>query len=82
MFDNPYFVAALTAVLTAALTYLYARTLEDPKTANKTFFKVLVAGLVAGGLTTWLAAYYGGGDTAGSGTMMDRPPTQPFMQAL
>jgi hypothetical protein len=43
-----------------------------------------VSGLVAGGLTTWLAAYLGGGEGGGSGTAlaMDRPPTEPFMQAL
>jgi hypothetical protein len=51
--QQPYVFAVVVAFLTAALAWMYSRTLEqEPRAPTKTFFKTLAAGLIAGlGLT-------------------------------
>jgi len=86
MLTNPYFLVVLTALATALLAMLYARSTEtDPKAANKTFYKTLACGLLAGAGVTYAAtAWLGGGEdtlsAGGGGGGMDRPPAQPFME--
>ena len=53
--SHPYMVAIVISLLTAGLSWGYARTLsKDPEDARKTFNKTLAAGLIAALLTTWL----------------------------
>ena len=74
MLLNPYLAAALAALATALVAYLYARTLDKKSDeANKAFFKTLAAGLVGGGAVTWLLSRGGGGGG-------EAPPMQPFME--
>lgn len=46
--QQPYVFAVVVAILTAALTYFYSRTIEADDKSNKTFFKTLTAGLLVG----------------------------------
>lgn len=53
--NHPYVFSLLIAVLTAALMWLYTRTIEKDKSiVNKTFNKTLAAGVVAALALTWL----------------------------
>lgn len=55
--QQPYVFALTIALLTAALAYMYSRTTEkEPAGANKTFFKTLAAGALAGIGLTWLTS--------------------------
>jgi len=55
--QQPYMFAMALAVLTALLAYLYSRTTErDGAQANKTFFKTLAAGALAGVGLTYLTS--------------------------
>ena len=52
---NPHGFGISIAVLTALLSYLYARTTESDKTAqNKVFWKTLVIGVISALVLTWL----------------------------
>lgn len=52
---HPYVFSLLIAVVTAALIWLYTRTIEkDKDVVNKTFNKTLAAGVVAALALTWL----------------------------
>ena len=54
---NSYAFAVVVALLTATLSWLYARTIEkDKDVVNKTFFKTLVAGLIAGVALAWFVS--------------------------
>jgi hypothetical protein len=46
--QQPYVFAIAAAVLTAAVIYFYAKTIESDERCNKTFFKTLAAGLLVG----------------------------------
>ena len=46
--QQPYVFAVAAAVLTAAVIYFYAKTMEGDERCNKTFFKTLAAGLLVG----------------------------------
>lgn len=47
--SHPYVFAVLVALLTAGLSWMYARTIEkDPEVIKKTFNKTLAAALIAG----------------------------------
>lgn len=53
--NHPYMFALSIAVLTAALMWLYTRTIEkDPEVVRKTFFKTLLVGVIAAFALTWL----------------------------
>jgi Na+-driven multidrug efflux pump len=53
--NHPYIFSLALALLTASLTWLYARTIEkDKDKVNKTFNKTLAAGVVAALALTWL----------------------------
>ena len=53
--NHPYIFSLAIALLTATLSWLYARTIEkDPEKVGKTFNKTLAAGIVAALLLTWL----------------------------
>lgn len=52
--DHPYVFACVVALLTAALVWLYTRTLEkDAEKVRRTFNITLAAGLVAALALTW-----------------------------
>ena len=52
---HPYLVAMAIALLTAALSWAYARTLtKDPEETRKVFYKTLAAALVASLALTWV----------------------------
>ena len=52
---NPHMFAISVAVLTATLSYLYARTTEPDKQAQtKVFWKTLIIGVISALLLTWL----------------------------
>ena len=54
--QQPYVFAVVIAFLTAALAWMYSRTLEqEPRAPTKTFFKTLAAGLIAGLGVTFVA---------------------------
>lgn len=54
--QQPYVFALSMAVATAMLVYMYSKTTErDPAQCNKTFFKTLVAGGIAGAVLTYLS---------------------------
>ena len=80
MFDSPYVAAALIALVTAALNWLYARTLRDGEAAHKVFFKTLMAGAVAGAVVVTSLTWFSGGASLGT-LSMDRPPLEPFIAA-
>ena len=49
--------AFVQALLTSGIMYFYSKTLVDEnKTAHKTFFKTLVAGLAVGALLAYVAS--------------------------
>lgn len=53
---SPHMFALSVAVLTALLSYLYARTTEKNEHAQtKVFWKTLIIGVVSALLITWLA---------------------------
>lgn len=53
--NHPYVFSLAIAVLTAALVWLYTRTIEkDQDKVNKTFNKTLLAGIIAALTLTWL----------------------------
>lgn len=55
--QQPYVFAMALAVLTSVLVYLYSKTTErDPSQVNKTFFKTLAAGTLAGMGLTYLTS--------------------------
>lgn len=52
---HPYLVAMAIALLTATLSWAYARTLsQDPEETRKVFNKTLAAGLIAALTLTWV----------------------------
>ncbi len=53
---NPYVLVLVTTLLTATITTLYNRTLEsDTSKVNKSFFKILIFGLVSGFALVFIA---------------------------
>lgn len=67
--SSPYVLAILIAVLTAGLSWAYAKTLStDPNVPKKTFNKTLVAALVAGLSITWMV------------NRQEAVSTEPFME--
>lgn len=56
MFKSYYVFAVVVALVAAVLNFLYARTLETPDDASKTFFKTLVAALIAGLVLAWFVS--------------------------
>jgi hypothetical protein len=67
LLKQPYVFALALAVVTAALMYLYARTIErDTDKCTKTFFKTLAISSVAG-LALAYASSWGGGGGGGGG---------------
>ena len=53
--NHPYVFSLSIAVLTAALIWLYTKTIEkDSQVVNKTFNKTLLAGVLAALALTWL----------------------------
>lgn len=55
--QQPYVFAISLAVLTSVLVYLYSKTTEKDSTqANKTFFKTLAAGTLAGVALTYFTS--------------------------
>lgn len=53
--SHPYVFSLTIALVTAALMWLYTRTIEkDPQVVNKTFNKTLAAGVVAALVLTYL----------------------------
>lgn len=48
--QQPYVFAVVVAIVTAGLVYVYSKITDskDQKTSKSTFFKTLVAGLIAG----------------------------------
>ncbi len=73
MFDflrNPHGFGMAIAVVTAVLSYLYARTTEtDKHVQQKTFWKTLVVGIIASLLVVW---------TSSSASRPDAIVTEPF----
>lgn len=54
--NYPYAFALVIALVTAALVWLYERTIEpDAEKTRKTFNKTLLAGVIAALAITWLA---------------------------
>lgn len=55
--QQPYVFALSLALLTSVLVYLYSKTTEkDPAHVNKTFFKTMAAGTLAGVALTYLTS--------------------------
>ena len=53
--NHPYVFSLTIAILTAALVWLYTRTIEkDPEKVQKTFNKTLLAGIIAALALTWV----------------------------
>ena len=54
--QQPYVFAFALALITATLVYLYSKTTEkDPAQVNRTFFKTLAAGILAGATLTYMS---------------------------
>lgn len=71
--QQPYVFAIVLAVLTSVLVYLYSKTTEkDPSQVNRTFFKTLAAGTLAGVGLTYLTS-------AKSETLATEPFDVPMM---
>lgn len=59
MLKNYYVFALVVAVVTATLSWLYARTLEgkkDEDAPSKTFYKTLAAGMLGGMALAWFVS--------------------------
>lgn len=54
---QPYVFAFTLAILTAALAYAYGRVTDvDTTKSYRTFFKTMAAGILAGGLLTYISS--------------------------
>lgn len=55
--QRPYVFAFVLALATAVLVWLYTKTIEkDAEKVNRTFFKTLAAGVLAGAALTWASS--------------------------
>ena len=76
---QPYVFAVVLAVVTAALMYLYSRTIEaDTEKCTKTFFKTLAIAATSGLLLAYLASSWDTGSSGGGGGGGELA-TEPFM---